>query len=228
MRHCRSSAVLVLLTAVAGAPPVAAQLSAPIAGSHAQAPDLRSRVDAAVGAAMEREHLPAVSVGIQLGAEVLIARGYGLADLENDVPASERTVYRIGSITNAYGELLRPETWRRMSTPGKLANSDPIDYGYGVMAGELSGRAKIAHGGGINGFRSQLAYYPAEELIVVVLANTGTARVDALERTLARLVLGIPEPEGDDAGPPQAKPEQPKSETPKPEPPEPVPTKPSG
>ena len=62
-----------------------------------------------------------------------------------------------------------------------------------------------------------LALCAAEELTVVVLANTGTARVDALERTLARLVLGIPEPEGDVAGgPPKAEPSKPE---PKPEPP---------
>jgi CubicO group peptidase (beta-lactamase class C family) len=393
MRRLRFVVVLFAALAAAGAGPVAAQ----DASKTATTPDLQTRVDAAVAAAMERERVPAVSVGIQRGAEVLVARGYGFADLEHEVPATERTVYRIGSITKqftaaavllleergklriaddlsvflpdypmqgrqiplerllnhtsgikgytemaefwkrsredltheemlamfggtppefqpgerwkysnsgyyllglviekvsgssydqflkteifdrlglaqtayldetpiiehraagyevagervvndrhlsmkppfsagaigstvvdlmrwqraiAHGELLRPETWTRMATPGKLANGEPLTYAFGVVVGELAGRAKIAHGGGINGFRSQLAYYPAEELIVVVLANTGTARVDALERALARLALGIPEPEGEEAGegpplPGNPNPGQPKTE----------------
>jgi hypothetical protein len=66
----------------------------------------------------------------------------------------------------------------------------------GLGVDEVRGRRSITHGGGINGFLSDGRYYPAEELIVVVLQNsTGPRGPAGLGATLATLVLGpLPEP----------------------------------
>lgn len=50
------------------------------------------------------EHLrdglvPSVSIAITRGSTVVLEKAYGRADLENDVPASNDTIYRIASIT---------------------------------------------------------------------------------------------------------------------------------
>ena len=45
---------------------------------------------------------PAVSVGIEKGGEIVLARGYGFSDIENRVAATENTVYRIGSVTKQF------------------------------------------------------------------------------------------------------------------------------
>ena len=89
--------------------------------------------------------------------------------------------------------LLSPESYTRMTTPGTLTDGTPLTYGYGLSINNLDGRLKIWHGGGINGFRTQLSYYPDDDLTVVVPANTGAASPEVLESTIARLVLGIPE-----------------------------------
>ena len=64
--------------------------------------DLASRIDPIVEAAMERSQIPGISVGIMQGDDVVLAKGYGLADVENEVPATENTVYRIGSVTKQF------------------------------------------------------------------------------------------------------------------------------
>lgn len=42
---------------------------------------------------------PAVSIGVFRGTDTLAVGGWGKADIENDVAATPRSVYRIGSIT---------------------------------------------------------------------------------------------------------------------------------
>lgn len=44
----------------------------------------------------------AVSIGVKRGNDLLLAKGYGQADIENGVPATAETVYRIGSITKQF------------------------------------------------------------------------------------------------------------------------------
>jgi CubicO group peptidase (beta-lactamase class C family) len=55
-------------------------------------------IDRIVTSEMARTGAPAVSVAVLLDGEVRFAGGYGLADLENSVPATADTVYRLGSI----------------------------------------------------------------------------------------------------------------------------------
>ena len=45
---------------------------------------------------------PGVSIAVVRGRDTLVLGGWGKADLENDIPATSRTVYRIGSITKQF------------------------------------------------------------------------------------------------------------------------------
>jgi len=86
-------------------------------------------------------------------------------------------------------------TYERMITPEMLADGTPLTYGYGLAVSEIEGHPKIAHGGGINGFNTTLAYYPDDEVTIVVLANTEGANPGRVERLIARTILDLPEPE---------------------------------
>ena len=135
------------------------------------------------------------------------AEGYEVQDGEvvNDAPLSMRLPFSAGSLGSSVMDLitwqhalsnerlLSGESYSKMTTPGTLTSGKKLDYGFGLSVGELSGRRKISHGGGINGFRTQLAYYPEDALTVVVLCNTGAAQPSPLESRIARAVLGIPE-----------------------------------
>src|ERR687893_311830 len=49
-------------------------------------------------AVMQRQKIPGLSVAIIRGDSILLARGFGFANLEHRVPASESTVYQSGSL----------------------------------------------------------------------------------------------------------------------------------
>jgi|SRR5436190_3236733 len=51
-----------------------------------------------VQAEMERQHVPGLSLAVLQGDRVLVSRGYGLANVELRVPASDSTVYQSGSM----------------------------------------------------------------------------------------------------------------------------------
>jgi len=73
------------------------------AASPAQEPQLsaakRTQIDAAVSKFMASTHVPGVSVAVVEGGRLEWAAGFGFADLENNVPATEQTLFRLGSIS---------------------------------------------------------------------------------------------------------------------------------
>ncbi|HSF16918.1 MAG TPA: serine hydrolase domain-containing protein [Vicinamibacteria bacterium] len=367
MKLNRCSRSLVAVTFLAGA-----RLASSVETSRGE---LLSRIDQAVEHAMERDRVPAISIGIDHRGELLVAKGYGMADLENRVPATEHTVYRIGSVTKqftaaailklaeqglvsldgrienyvpefpvrdfeitiaqlldhtsgikgytempefweksrldltheqmvalmasapfefepgeryqysnsayylaglvienvtekTYAELLQEtffeplglfethylydgpiipnrakgyavenntvvnaeplsmllpyaagslgssahdllvwqraltsgrvvndESFERMTTPTTLNDGDETDYGLGLGLSSLDGHRKISHGGGINGFLTDVAWYPDDALFVVVLTNSASSHPGPLANQLTRHVLGLDEPE---------------------------------
>ena len=55
-------------------------------------------IDAYVTAEMKREHIPGLSLGIYRRGEIVKAQGYGLANLELDVPVKPETIFQSGSV----------------------------------------------------------------------------------------------------------------------------------
>lgn len=135
------------------------------------------------------------------------AEGYEVREgkLVNDDPLSMRLPYSAGSLGSTVMDLLRWQiaingnkvvsqaSYDKMTTPATLNSGEKTTYGYGLSIGNLEGRRKISHGGGINGFLTQLSHYPDEDLTVVVLTNTTSAHPGPLESRVARAVLGLPE-----------------------------------
>ncbi len=92
------------------------------------------------------------------------------------------------------GRVVSAASFRDMTTPVKLPSGRPMSYGYGLEIGSLGGHREISHGGGINGFISQLAEFPDDSLTVVVLANTAPAPSSEVATALAAAVLGVAVP----------------------------------
>src|SRR5262245_27969217 len=61
-----------------------------------------ARVDAIVQATMARQHVPGATVLVEHRGQRIVARGYGIADLENRVPSELDTVYQIASLTKQF------------------------------------------------------------------------------------------------------------------------------
>jgi CubicO group peptidase (beta-lactamase class C family) len=65
-----------------------------------------------------------------------------------------------------YGnKLLRPESVRKMMTPFKDG------YALGITIGESDNRKFVRHGGGIEGFNTELVYYPDTQITIAALSN---------------------------------------------------------
>lgn len=136
------------------------------------------------------------------------AEGYRVEDgvLLNDEPLSMHLPFAAGALGSSVLDLVRwivalgsgdvvgPDGLATMTTRRHLPGGDEIGYGLGLAVGEMAGRLKISHGGGINGFLSQLSWYPDDEVIVAVLSNSTSAEPGPLEARIARAVLGVPEP----------------------------------
>jgi CubicO group peptidase (beta-lactamase class C family) len=61
--------------------------------------ETKAAIDAKIEAFMKELHVPGLSAAIVVNHEICYERGYGLADVENEVPATEKTVYRLASIS---------------------------------------------------------------------------------------------------------------------------------
>ncbi len=95
------------------------------------------------------------------------------------------------------GKLLKAASWKKAFTPYKLASGASTGYGYGWELGKLQGAAKIAHGGGINGFSTYALRVPAHQVYVAVLSNTesGLTHPEMIATKVAALAIGKPFPD---------------------------------
>src|SRR5437016_6908562 len=89
------------------------------------------------------------------------------------------------------GKLLKPESYREMTSPALLNDGTMVRYGMGISLADTNGRHTISHAGAINGFLSESDYYPNDDLVIVVLLNTrGPVSPKELAREIADAVLG--------------------------------------
>ncbi len=82
------------------------------------------------------------------------------------------------------GKLLQPGSLEKMTTPGRGG------YAFGLAVGEKNGRMRLAHAGGIDGFGSFLAYFPASGATIAVLSNVEGPAAPELEERLESIYFG--------------------------------------
>ena len=104
-----------LLAALAGS----ATLTAPAA---AQADRSIASVDRFVRDEVRRQEIPGLSIAVLRGDRLLLARGYGLANLEHQVPATDRTIYQSGSL----GKQFTAALVLQLADSGRLGLDVPI------------------------------------------------------------------------------------------------------
>jgi len=109
---------------------------------------LADPADKIVEEEMQKQHIPGVSVAVLKDGRPLKMRGYGIADLENDVPATAESVYKVGSIGKQFvsaGILI-------LASEGKLSLDDSVTK-YLTDAPEtwkpVTFRRLLSHTGGI-------------------------------------------------------------------------------
>ena len=79
-------------------------------------------IDDIVKAAMAKEHIPGVAVGVIRDGKLVVARGYGTADLEADEPVVPETEFLIASMSKQFCA----ESILLLAAEGKLSIDDPV------------------------------------------------------------------------------------------------------
>ena len=82
------------------------------------------------------------------------------------------------------GKLLKPASLEKMTTPFKN------NYAFGLTVTTTGGHKRIEHGGGIEGFNTDLTYYPDDKMTVVVLSNVNGNAPGEIAGKLAALARG--------------------------------------
>jgi CubicO group peptidase (beta-lactamase class C family) len=88
----------------------------------------------------------------------------------------------------------------RMQEGGVLSDGTKINYGLGVALDTYRGQRTVSHGGGDAGYRSQVLWFPEQELGVAVVSNLGSFNPDRIAKSVAVVYIG------DKLAPPEAKP----------------------
>jgi len=113
-----------------------------------RAGDLGATIDAIGKNAVESGMALGLSIGVARGGTILHAAGFGSADLENDVPATAQTNYRIGSITKCF----TATAIMQLVESGKISLSDPITKfipGYNTHGFTITVQELLNHTAGI-------------------------------------------------------------------------------
>jgi CubicO group peptidase (beta-lactamase class C family) len=85
-------------------------------------PKTATRVDEYVEGERTKRHIPGLSVAVVQNGELVLAKGYGQANVELDAPCTADTVYQIGSITKQF----TATAIMALVEEGKMALDDPI------------------------------------------------------------------------------------------------------
>src|SRR5258706_869650 len=117
------------------------------------APSKRAQIVTAVSKFMAATHVPGLSVAIVENGDYEWAEGFGFADLENNVPASEHTLFRLASISKALTATAAMELWER----GQLDLDAPVQKYCPSLPQKpwpISTRQVLGHLGGIRHYKS--------------------------------------------------------------------------
>lgn len=89
-------------------------------------------------------------------------------------------------------KILEPDTYEWLIKPAQLNDGTSLRYTMGLIRDTIGGHVVIHHGGGINGFVSDVRYFPEEDVTIVAFINTtGPVRATALTDTISRMILDM-------------------------------------
>lgn len=120
----------------------------------AQGPPWQPAVTAAIEACIQRDQVPGLSCVVGVGDDLPLRLGFGLADIENDVPATAQTVYRLASISKPVTAVLAMQ----LVEAGQLdldADVATLVPQWGKKAWPVTTRQLLAHLGGVRHYRGE-------------------------------------------------------------------------
>lgn len=113
------------------------------------------------------------------------------------------------------GKVLKPGSFKLMTSPRRLNDGTVSNYGCGLAMGERGGVRFLSHSGAVNGFNAQNIVVPSTRSAAILFSNLSSfSDTNAVYAELTSLIL--PKPAAPDAAPAAAAPAKPKPATPAP------------
>jgi serine beta-lactamase-like protein LACTB len=112
-----------------------------------------ARGDSAIAKFMATSHAPGIAVAAVVHGKPAWAKGYGMADLENAVPVTPHTLFRLGSVSKPITATAAMVLWER----GKLDLDAPIQRycpTFPEKPWPITTRELLGHLGGIRHYKS--------------------------------------------------------------------------
>ena len=144
-----SCALIGIFAVVAIAAPLASRNQTPAA----DAAEITEKVDAYIAAEMRAEKIPGLALGIVRDGQMIKAQGYGMANVELDVPVKPETIFQTGSV----GKQFTATAIMMLVEDGKFRLDEPIDkYFAGAPAAwsTITVRNLLTHTSGIPDYES--------------------------------------------------------------------------
>ena len=115
-------------------------------------PEKLTQIESAVAKFMSTTHVPGLSVSVVENGQYEWAAGFGLADAENNSPASEHTLYRLASISKSLTATAALELYER----GQLDLDAPVQKycpAFPVKQAPITTREVMGHLAGIRHYK---------------------------------------------------------------------------
>jgi len=139
------------------------------------APDpatFRKQLDTFIEQEMRQEKVPGVSIAVLRKGEVVVAKGYGQADVENNVPVTTETIFQSGSV----GKMFTAAAVMTQVEQGRMSLDDHVSkYLADVPAswGTMTIRHLLTHTSGVANYGRDFDYrrdYSDDELVKIAAA----------------------------------------------------------
>jgi serine beta-lactamase-like protein LACTB, mitochondrial len=136
------------------APALATVLATTVPAQRAQlTPAARARLDSAITRFMVAQHVPGLAASAVSNGEIVWAKGFGQADLENLVAVTPQTLFRLASVSKPLTAIGAMQLWEA----GKLDLDAPIGRycpSFPAKPWPITTRELLGHLGGIRHYRS--------------------------------------------------------------------------
>lgn len=123
----------------------------------------RAELEAAVSKFRNESGVPGISAAVVQNGEFVWSKGFGMADLENSVPATATTLYRMGSISKTFTATAAMELWES----GKVDLDAPVQKycpAFPEKPWPVTTREVLGHLAGIRHYKASEGAKPEDDL----------------------------------------------------------------
>ena len=118
--------------------------------------EFAEKLEGFVAEAMQRDHVPGLSLAVVKDGHVIYARGFGARRLQDNAPATPDTLYGVGSCTKSFTAL----AIMQLVQQGKLSLKDPVkkhlpEFKVGKEENPITIHNLLTHSSGIPGLSAE-------------------------------------------------------------------------